>query len=121
MYETHFGFREKPFTLLSDPAFLFLGKRHSAALSLLEYSLENQAGFAVLTGAIGSGKTTLIRHLLEHAARDIVVGLISNTHRNFGELLAWALQNRIGFVLAIAAVTALAFGRAERREKMLAG
>jgi general secretion pathway protein A len=91
MYETHFGFREKPFTLLPDPAFLFLGKQHSAALSLLEYSLENEAGFAVLTGAIGSGKTTLIRHVLDHAARDLVVGLVSNTHPNFGELLRWAL------------------------------
>jgi len=91
MYETHFGFQEKPFTLLPDPAFLFLGKQHSAALSLLEYSLENEAGFAVLTGAIGSGKTTLIRHVLDDAAKNLVVGLVSNTHPNFGELLRWAL------------------------------
>src|SRR5205823_10857885 len=51
----------------------------------------NQAGFNVITGEIGTGKTTLIRYLLSQLDRDVTVGLISNTHRSFGELLQWIL------------------------------
>ena len=61
------------------------------ALTLLEYGLWNQASFSVVTGGIGTGKTTLIRHLLNKLEREIVVGLISNTHPSFGELLQWIL------------------------------
>ena len=91
MYEAFFGFREKPFTLLPDPAFLYLGKKHSAAYSMLEYGILNHAGFTVVTGEIGCGKTTLIRHLLNHLEQDVTVGLISNTHKSFGELLQWVM------------------------------
>jgi general secretion pathway protein A len=91
MYETFYGFKEKPFSLLPDPAFLFLSKKHEAALTMLQYGLLNQAGFTVVTGEIGSGKTTLIRQLLEEVSNDITVGLVSNTHRTFGELLQWVL------------------------------
>ena len=91
MYESYYGFKEKPFSLLPDPAFLFLGKKHSAALSILQYGLLNQAGFTVITGEIGCGKTTLIRYLLDHMKQDVTVGLITNTHRTFGDLLQWIL------------------------------
>src|SRR4030066_116305 len=91
MYETFYGLTEKPFSLLPDPAFLFLSKKHEAALTILQYGLMNQAGFTVVTGEIGSGKTTLIRHLLDEIGNDITVGLVSNTHRTFGELLQWVL------------------------------
>ncbi len=91
MYEAFFGFREKPFSLLPDPAFLYLGKMHSAAFSMLEYGIVNHAGFTVITGDIGCGKTTLIRHLLNNLEHDITVGLISNTHKSFGELLQWVM------------------------------
>ena len=91
MYETHYGFREKPFSLLPDPSFLYLSKKHRMALAMLEYGLANQAGFTVVSGGIGTGKTTLIRHLLNNLEQDITVGLISNTHRSFGELLQWIL------------------------------
>lgn len=91
MYETHFGLKEKPFSLLPDPAFLYLSDKHRMALALLEYGLGNQAGFTAITGGIGTGKTTLIRHLLNHMGQDVTVGLITNTHRSFGELLQWIL------------------------------
>ncbi|WP_206609514.1 ExeA family protein [Thiohalobacter thiocyanaticus] len=91
MYEAHYGFREKPFSLLPDPSFLYLSKKHRMALAMLEYGLANQAGFTVVSGGIGTGKTTLIRHLLNNLEQDITVGLISNTHRSFGELLQWIL------------------------------
>ncbi|MBI3546282.1 MAG: AAA family ATPase [Gammaproteobacteria bacterium] len=91
MYETFYGFREKPFSLLPDPGYLYLSQQHQMALTLLDYSLENQAGFCVITGSIGTGKTTLIRRLLGQTGKDISVGLISNTHHSFGELLRWIM------------------------------
>lgn len=92
MYESFFGFSEKPFSLLPDAGFLYLSKKHRMALTLLEYGLMNQAGFTAITGQIGTGKTTLIRHLLTKMEREHTVGLISNTHRSFGELLQWILM-----------------------------
>jgi general secretion pathway protein A len=91
VYEAFYGFREKPFSIIPDPGFLYFSPKHSMALSLLEYGLMNQAGFNVITGEIGTGKTTLIRYLLGQMDRDVTVGLISNTHRAFGELLQWIL------------------------------
>jgi len=91
VYERLYGFREKPFSILPDPSFLFLSRKHRMALDLLEYGMMNQAGFNVITGEIGTGKTTLVRHLLNQLDRDVTVGLISNTHRSFGELLQWIL------------------------------
>jgi general secretion pathway protein A len=92
MYEPHYGFDEKPFSLTPDPSFLYLGKKHRAALTMLQYGLLSNAGFSVVTGEIGSGKTTLIRQLLNEAQSDLTIGLISNTHRSFGELLQWVLM-----------------------------
>ena len=91
MYEAFYRFREKPFSILPDPSFLYPSSKHSMALALLEYGLMNQAGFNVITGEIGTGKTTLIRYLLGQMDKDVTVGLISNTHRSFGELLQWIL------------------------------
>ncbi|MBK8161341.1 MAG: AAA family ATPase [Rhodospirillaceae bacterium] len=91
MYQKFFGMRDKPFSLLPDPAFLFLSKKHSTALSMLEYSLAGHAGFCAITGEIGSGKTTLIRALLRRIGRDITLGLISNTHASQKNIATWAL------------------------------
>ena len=68
MYETFFGLTERPFTLRPDPSFLYLSRHHSLALSMLEFGLTGQAGFVMVTGEVGAGKTTLIRHVLK---RDI--------------------------------------------------
>lgn len=93
MYKSFYGFKEKPFSLLPDPAFLFYSVKHRRALAMLRYGLMNQAGFTVITGEIGSGKTTLIRQLLNEIEIDqgTTVGIVSNTHRTFGELLEWVL------------------------------
>ncbi len=93
MYESFYGFDEKPFSLLPDPGFLFMSKKHRQALAMLEYGLMNQAGFTVITGEIGAGKTTLVRQLLGQIAKnlEVTVGLVSNTHRSFGELMQWVL------------------------------
>ena len=87
MYEAFYGFREKPFSIIPDPDFLYFSPKHRMALDLLEYGLVNQAGFNVITGEIGAGKTTLIRHLLTQMGTDVSVGLVSNTYQSFNELL----------------------------------
>lgn len=76
MYESFYGLREKPFSLLPDPAYLYLSQQHEMAISLLEYSLENKAGFCVLSGPAGMGKTTLLRRLLHQLGDDVSIGLI---------------------------------------------
>lgn len=87
MYESFYGMTEKPFSIQPDPDFLYFGKRHSLAYAMLKYGVENRAGFTVITGEIGSGKTTLIRHLLNNLPDRVTVGLITNTQRNITEIL----------------------------------
>ncbi|MHB8535021.1 MAG: AAA family ATPase [Sulfuricaulis sp.] len=92
MYESFYGLKEKPFSMLPDPAYLYLSRQHEMAMTLLDYSLENQAGFCVISGRAGTGKTTLVRRMLNRIGDDITVGLVSNTHHSFGELLRWILH-----------------------------
>ncbi len=92
MYEAFYGFKEKPFSMLPDPSFLFLSKKHQMAMTLLEYGLVNHVGFCVISGEPGAGKTTILRALLERVPVDITVGLITNTHQTFGGLLDWILS-----------------------------
>jgi len=91
MYKEFYGFHEKPFKLTPDPAFLFLSKQHEMALSMLNYGLQNEAGITVITGEVGAGKTTLIREVLRHINKDVEVGLITNAHNGFGDLLQLVL------------------------------
>ena len=92
MYEHFYGLREKPFALTPDPAYLFLAKRHRHALTMLEYVLAEASGFALITGEVGCGKTTVVRHFLESAQRPLNVGFITNTHPGFGQLLPWIME-----------------------------
>jgi len=90
MYREHFGFKEKPFSLIPDPNFLHFSEKHKLAYSLLEYGLHEQSGLTVITGEVGSGKTTLIRHLLgEIDQSQLAIGLINNTHASLGDLTQW--------------------------------
>lgn len=91
MYEAFYGLREKPFSLLPDPSFLYFGRPHSMAYAVLEYGVLSQAGFTVITGEVGCGKTTLIRHLLNQLDRDVTVGLLTNTAGLRHDLLRWIL------------------------------
>lgn len=64
MYCNYFGFREKPFTITPNPQFIFLSKNHKEAFAHLLYGIDNHAGFIELTGEVGTGKTTVLRTLL---------------------------------------------------------
>ena len=91
MYESFYGLNKKPFSMLPDPEFLFLGKKHQMALTSLEYGLMNHVGFCVISGEIGAGKTTVLRKLLDAIESHYTVGMITNTHQSFGELLDWVM------------------------------
>lgn len=91
MYEAFYGLKEKPFSIQPDPEFLYLSRMHSYAYALMEFGIRNRAGFMVISGDIGCGKTTLIRHLLNHLAPRLTVGLINNTHPDIPNLLEWIM------------------------------
>ncbi len=92
MYESFYGLREKPFSILPDPDLIYWGRAHRMAFSMLEFGVMNNAQFTVITGEVGSGKTTLVRHLLrKFDARKTNVGVISNTPRGRDELLQWIM------------------------------
>ena len=92
MYETYYGFRSHPFSLVPDPGFLFLGHKHKVALSLLEYGLLNRAAFTVITGEPGTGKTTLLNTIFDRSEREVTLGVLSHTHAGLGSLLPWVLM-----------------------------
>ena len=65
MYQTFFGLNKKPFQITTDPSFLWMGKKHREALSTLKYGVMDNKGFLLITGDVGTGKTTLINRLVE--------------------------------------------------------
>jgi general secretion pathway protein A len=80
MYEKFYGFKEKPFDLHPDPDYLYMSRVHENTYTHLEYAIMENKGFVVVTGEIGSGKTTLINYLLNKIGNDIQVGLVNNTN-----------------------------------------
>lgn len=93
MYESFYGLKEKPFRIVPNPGYLFPSSRHQQALTYLEYGLMEDAGFILLTGEIGTGKTTLIRHILNGLEKDILVAVVFNTNVSADELLRFVLQS----------------------------
>jgi len=79
MYESFFGLRELPFSLTPDPRFLWLSDTHEEGLATLIYGITRQKGFLLLTGEVGTGKTTLLRAALRELPRDTDTALIINT------------------------------------------
>lgn len=93
MYESFYGLKEKPFAILPDPEYLFLSKGHKTALTMLRYSLVSRQGFTVITGEVGSGKTTLVNQLLGEIEDDITVGLINFTGSEYEDLAEWIMMS----------------------------
>lgn len=88
MFESHFGFGAPPFQLSPDPRFYFESRGHGQALSYLKYGVYQREGFIVVTGEIGSGKTTLVRTLLEGLdSREVVAAQVVNTQLDCSDLL----------------------------------
>jgi general secretion pathway protein A len=93
MYLSFYGLREAPFAPTPDPKFLFQSARHREALAQLIYGVRERKGFIVLTGEIGTGKTTLLRTLLERLNADTPVAYVHNSALNIEGLLEYVLQD----------------------------
>ena len=92
MYENYYGLKEKPFSIQPDPQYLFLSKRHNLAYTMLEYSLQNHAGYTVICGDIGCGKTTLIHHLINNYHYELKVGFLYNTPPHVEDIMQWVMM-----------------------------
>jgi len=88
MYLSYFGLTENPFALTPDPRFLFLSQRHREALAHLLFGMGDKGGFMLLTGEVGTGKTTLCRSLLEQVPEGVEVALVLNPKQTSVELVA---------------------------------
>src|SRR3984957_14512818 len=93
MYETYYGFAEKPFSLTPDPKYLYRSESHANAFDLLQYAIRRREGFVVVTGDIGTGKTTLCRALLEQVDRTTFTALVLNPFVSEEDLLKRILQD----------------------------
>lgn len=87
MYLQHFNLKDFPFRLTPDPHYLFMSQSHARAKAYMDYSLWKRDSFIVITGEIGSGKTTLIENLLTHADDRISIAKIHQTQLNEQEFL----------------------------------
>ena len=92
MYNEFYNFRETPFQLVPNPRFLYRSSKHDMALTYLEYGLTHKVGFILLTGEVGSGKTTLIRYLLNQIEADVETAVIFNTNVTSAQLVVLILQ-----------------------------
>lgn len=88
MYYDFFGFREPPFSIAPDPRYLYLSDRHKEALAHLMYGVQGQGGFIVITGEVGTGKTTVSRCFIENVPDNVDIALILNPRLSARELLS---------------------------------
>jgi len=88
MYTAFFGLNEKPFSITPNPRYLYMSERHTEALAHLIYGIKESGGFIQLTGEVGTGKTTLIRGLLQRLPENADVALVLNPQLSATEFLA---------------------------------
>ena len=88
MFRSYFGIEENPFSNTPDPRYLFMSKRHQEALAHLIYGIKGVGGFFLLTGEVGTGKTTICRCLVERLPKTVNVALFVNPRLSEAELLA---------------------------------
>jgi general secretion pathway protein A len=91
IYTAHFGLAERPFSLVPDPEFIYWSPAHRRAFAILEYGVLTRAPITLITGGVGTGKTTLLHHMIRSVGQDVRLGLVSNAHGDRGELLRWVL------------------------------
>ncbi len=93
IYNDYFGFTEEPFGVTPDPKFLFMSNGHEEAMAHIMYGINQHRGFIMLTGEVGSGKTTLIRHIFQSINPDIRTAMILNPRMDALELLKFVNQD----------------------------
>ncbi len=93
MYETFFGFSEKPFNLTPDPKYLYLSPRHTEAFAHLEFGRRERGGFSVITGEVGTGKTTLARYFLGRLEARTATAVVLYPALTAAELLRSILED----------------------------
>jgi general secretion pathway protein A len=94
LYESYFGLTERPFSIAPDPQYLYMSSRHKEAMAHLSYGLSQGGCFIVLTGEVGTGKTTLCRNLLGQLPDNVDIALILNANINEVELLQTICDER---------------------------
>ncbi len=87
MYEAFYGLKERPFNLTPDPRFLYLSEKHKEAFAHLQYSIQNRTGFVMVSGEVGTGKTTICRSLLNQLDTNTELAFIFNPMLSPKELL----------------------------------
>jgi len=120
MYEAFFGFKQSPFNMSPDPAFLFRSRQHEEALANLIYGVQSRKGFIVLAGEVGTGKTTMLECLRDFLnAQQIAFASLFNsrlTVEQFFEVLAYDLDlecNRLSKTEVLLALNGMLLARAE--------
>ncbi len=92
LYQSHFGLKRAPFKITPDPGFLYLSSSHREALAQLSYGITARKGFVVLTGEVGTGKTTLVHSLLSDLPQGTHTALVFNTVVNAIDLLRYVCE-----------------------------
>ncbi len=88
MYRKYFGIRKAPFSIAPDPRYLYMSEQHREALAHLLYGIKCDGGFVLLTGDVGTGKTTICRRLLQQLSKTVVVAFVINPRLSVADLLA---------------------------------
>lgn len=104
MYEKFFGLKENPFSIAPDPRYLYMSEQHRDALAHLLFGIEREGGVVVLTGEVGTGKTTLCRYFLQRLPEKVQVAFILHPKLTARELLA-AICDEFGIAVPIPANT----------------
>src|SRR5256884_8713781 len=93
MYLTFYGLAERPFNATPDPKFLYMSPGHKEALAQLVYGTSERKGFIVLTGKVGTGKTTLLHALRQRLDRQTAMSFIVNSSLSFDGILECILEH----------------------------
>lgn len=108
LYLQHFALRQEPFSIVPDPGFLYPSHQHRQAVAHLKYGLDREGGFILLTGEVGTGKTTLTRTMLQRLPAHVRVAYVLNSKLNETDLLASICDE---LSIKLAKIKNLSFGK----------